>query len=329
MRRQVLDRRCPGSASSVVIVAQIRSGSTNLADGTMPHTQARSKYHLEMTVNGPPHSANWYADPWLPGQLRYWDGQAWTPHVAHGDPIQAPPDPAASNGALPDTEASLAQAPAVEATEPDWHDLAENPPGQAARKKAVELRQAAPVKTLIFRVFNAPSQERAFRVGAEGEEEVARRLRGLGDGWHVIHAVPVGEKDSDIDHVVIGPPGVFTLNTKNHSKGKVWVAERAFMVNGQKTDYLRNSRHEANRAKRLLSSACGFPVTVEPVIVVMAADLTIKDQPPDVHVVARKRITKWLIGRPPMLSPEAIEIIYGQARRSTTWRTGADSRGER
>ena len=79
------------------------------------------------------------------------------------------------------------------------------------------------------------TDERAYRVGTDGEEEVAWRMRKLGDGWHVLHSVPVGEKDSDIDHVVIGPPGVFTLNTKNHSRKKVWVAERAFMVSGQKT----------------------------------------------------------------------------------------------
>ena len=88
----------------------------------------------------------------------------------------------------------------------------------------------------------------AWRVGAEGEEEVARRLGRLSEGWRVLHSIPVGEKGSDIDHVVIGPPGVFTLNTKNHIRSNVWVTETTFMVNGQKREYFRNSRHEAKRA---------------------------------------------------------------------------------
>lgn len=205
---------------------------------------------------------------------------------------------------------------------PAWQDLSQNRAGQAVRERAVELRSEAPVKTFVARVFGVHTDERAYRVGADGEEEVAWRMRKLGAGWHILHSVPVGEKDSDIDHVVIGPPGVFTLNTKNHSRKKVWVAEKAFMVSGQKTNYLRNSRHEAARASKLLTTACGFDVQVEPIIVVIAAELTIKAQPTDVHVVARKRIGKWLERRPATLSPWAVEAIYEMARRDTTWRTG-------
>ncbi len=195
---------------------------------------------------------------------------------------------------------------------PAWQDLSQNRAGQAVRERAVELRAEAPVKTFAARVFGVHTDERAYRVGADGEEEVAWRMRKLGDGWHVLHSVPVGGKDSDIDHVVIGPPGVFTLNTKNHSRKKVWVAEKAFMVSGQKTKYLRNSRHEAARASKLLTTACGFDIQVEPIIVVIAAELTIKAQPADVHVVARKRIGKWLERRPATLS-------LRPSRRSTRW----------
>jgi hypothetical protein len=203
--------------------------------------------------------------------------------------------------------------------EPEWQDLALNRPGQAARAKALELKQAAPVKTFITRALGIKTDERAWRVGADGEEEVAWRLRKLGEGWHVIHAVPVGTKDSDIDHVVIGPPGVFTLNTKNHRGNKVWVAEHAFRVNGQKTDYLRNSQFEAERASKFLSAACGFRVAVEPVIVVISAGMIIKAQPLGVHVVGRKHITTWLSKRPPVLAPQNVEEIFEQARRDSTW----------
>jgi hypothetical protein len=187
---------------------------------------------------------------------------------------------------------------------------------------ALERRQAAPVKTFIARLFRVHGNERAWRVGAEGEEEVARHLGRLSEGWRVLHSVPIGEMGSDIDHVVIGPPGVFTLNTKNHIRGNVWVTETVFMVNGQKREYFRNSRYEAKRASSLLSAACGFDVPVEPIIVVMAARLTVKSQPTDVHVVGRKAIRKWLMQRRSILTPERVEQIYKIARSDLTWTAG-------
>ena len=171
--------------------------------------------------------------------------------------------------------------------------------------------------------WHPPYRTRLSRVGADGEEEVGRRLRKLGPGWHVIHVVPVGTKECDIDHVVIGPPGVFTLNTKNHTGKRVWVHRRSFKVSGQSTQYLRNSRYEAQRSSKLLTVACGFAVGVHPLIVVIAAELTIKAQPPGVTVVGRKRITKWLSDRPPVLAADQVEGIYEIApfalRRGGPW----------
>jgi Nuclease-related domain len=148
---------------------------------------------------------------------------------------------------------------------------------------------------------------------------VARRLRKRGPAWHVLHAVPVGSKDSDIDHVVIGPPGVFTLNTKNHIRSKVWVTDHVFMVNGQKKSYLRNSRFEAEHASTLLSAAYGFDLGVVGVIVVMAATLTIKVPPTDVEVVGREEIARWLSSRRPVFEPETVAAIFGHARLLQTW----------
>lgn len=62
----------------------------------------------------------------------------------------------------------------------------------------------------------------------------------------MLHAVEVGQNGSDIHHIVIGPPGVITLNAKRHPGGKAWVGERMVTVNGQKTDYLRNHGSRQN-----------------------------------------------------------------------------------
>ena len=89
-----------------------------------------------------------------------------------------------------------------------WTDLAANLPGQAVRRQADELYAQWRAKPLVARWLTPRAAERRWRRGAEGEEVVARRLAALDSSWHVLHSVPVGNRDSDIDHVVIGPGGV-------------------------------------------------------------------------------------------------------------------------
>ena len=194
-----------------------------------------------------------------------------------------------------------------------WIDLATKEPGAEAREQALAAKDAAPVRTLFARALGVHTDERAWRIGADGEEKVAARLAKVikkDPRWRVIHAIPVGNRGSDIDHLIIGPGGVFTANAKHHPGAKIWVGGGTFMVNGTKQPYIRNARHEASRAAELLTAACGFPVHVEGLIVtVNADDVVVKSQPDGVSVVPRMQI----------LNDPTIEAIHDVARRSTTW----------
>jgi Nuclease-related domain len=51
--------------------------------------------------------------------------------------------------------------------------------------------------------------------GARGEEHVGQLLEGLSErGWHVVHDASFGR--GNVDHILIGPGGVFTVETKSH-----------------------------------------------------------------------------------------------------------------
>jgi hypothetical protein len=51
--------------------------------------------------------------------------------------------------------------------------------------------------------------------GAAGEEIVGNALDGLSDhGWFVLHDVQLDR--GNIDHVLVGPAGIFTIETKSH-----------------------------------------------------------------------------------------------------------------
>ena len=205
----------------------------------------------------------------------------------------------------------------------DWIDLAVNQPGAAARDRALSERDAAPIRTRLARLLRVHTAERAWRIGAAGEVAVAARLTKLGAGWRVLHAIPVGERGSDIDHLVIGPGGVFTINTKHHPHARIWVGGDTIMVNGTSLPYVRNSRYEARRASRLLSAAAGTPVAVTGIIAFTGRvrSLTIRHQPTDhaVLIVPRKQLAHRLRIRATVLSEDQVAAIYGVARRSTTW----------
>lgn len=207
---------------------------------------------------------------------------------------------------------------------PIVHDLSLNRAGAAAREQAIAARHAqGPVKHFFAKLVGARTEERAWRIGADGEEAVAAQLLALGPGWGVLHAVRVGERGSDIDHIVVGPGGVFTINAKNHPTASIWVGGDTFMVNGQRVPYIRNSRHEAKRAARLLTEQAGFPVSVTGIIAVMGAQrgFTVREQPTDgaVAVVTRRQISHHLLAQPERLSLREAMAIFDVARRSTTW----------
>lgn len=204
-----------------------------------------------------------------------------------------------------------------------WLDLSTNAPGAEAREQALAARDAAPVRSLLARALGVHTDERAWRIGADGEERVAARLAKFAKKdprWRFLHAIPVGDRGSDIDHLVMGPGGVFTLNTKHHPGARIWVGGNTFMVDGHRQPYLRNSLHEAARAAKLLTAVCGFPVHVEGVIVtVNAKDIVVKKAPTGVHVVPRRQIAQWLGRLGPIHAEPTVEAIFDAARRSTTW----------
>lgn len=93
------------------------------------------------------------------------------------------------------------------------------------------------------------------------------------------------------------------------------------MVNDHRVPYVRSSRHEASRAGRLLSDACGWPVLARGLVVpVNASEITIRTAPQDVSIVPRMQLHRWLRTQPVVMSDDRVEQVYAAARRPTTWR---------
>ena len=189
--------------------------------------------------------------------------------------------------------------------------------------ECLRLQALARPRSLAARFFGRTpltAESLPWYTGALGELDVARRLDALGPGWHVFHAVPVGAGASDIDHVVIGPPGVFTINTKHHAGQDVWLGARRLLVGGQKTDHLRNARYEGKRAAQRLSAAVRGPVEVVPIIAIVGARrFTIRERPADVVVLQEHRLVGWLRHLTPVVPPVPVERLADAAAEPSTW----------
>ncbi|WP_345751426.1 nuclease-related domain-containing protein [Microbacterium rhizophilus] len=159
---------------------------------------------------------------------------------------------------------------------------------------------------------------RPWYLGALGELEVAGYLSSLGPEWLVLHSVPVGTRGSDIDHVAVGAAGVFTINSKFHENAKVWVGSRRILVNGQKTEHLRNSRFEAKRVRQIFADLGTVPVT--PVLAVVGArEITIREQPEDVVVMKATKIARWLQRQPLVLDAPTLTTLKQAVSDATRW----------
>jgi hypothetical protein len=197
-------------------------------------------------------------------------------------------------------------------------DLHSRPAGYEVIRACLDLQYQFPRRSTLARVFGiSPIREASasWFTGALGEIRVGEILAVLGHEWTVLHSIPIGDRGSDIDHLVIGPPGVFTINTKRHKGKKIWVSEHRLLVAGQKTDHLRNALHEAERASRTLAT----PVT--PLIVIVAAgEITFRGSQ-SIPVLAAENLVHTLkrLGR--TLSPEQINHLVDVAARPQTWTT--------
>ena len=163
----------------------------------------------------------------------------------------------------------------------------------------------------------------------KGERKVGAELDKLArHGWRVLHSVPSGVGESTlepllIDHVLIGPGGVFTVNTKCHPGANVWVASQVILVDGQPVPYLRTARHEGQRAARLLTATLGRVVPVRPALVFLTdgAPSTIDylQQPDDVLVLDALVLPGAFARRTGVLGADAVEAVFEVARWEGTW----------
>ncbi|MDN4159981.1 nuclease-related domain-containing protein [Nocardioides abyssi] len=136
--------------------------------------------------------------------------------------------------------------------------------------------------------------------GAEGEEATARALEVLPAAeWTVFHDRRwPGRRLANVDHVVVGPPGVFVIDSKNWT-GKVEVRDQVLRQNGYKREREVVSAAESAIAISLVTPDLSAGLAVPVLCFVREEPLT--GWARDVMVCSTANVVEMLKSRPPRL----------------------------
>jgi Nuclease-related domain len=162
--------------------------------------------------------------------------------------------------------------------------------------------------------FRPSLDARAWRRGAAGERHTARLLSPLErHGWAVLHDLAVPRSQANIDHLVIGPGGVFVIDSKQYRgrlqldpSGKLWHGRSPLAATLQAVSF------EADRAAQVLPDP---GMAVVPIVAVHGAQVPWgKVVVEGVPVVTARRLPSMLRQLPAVLGPERVAILADQAR---------------
>jgi hypothetical protein len=154
----------------------------------------------------------------------------------------------------------------------------------------------------------------AWRRGAAGERHTARLLAGLErHGWTVLHDLAVPGSRANIDHLVVGPGGMFVIDSK-HYRGRLQLDGCGRLWHGcyPLAATLRAVDYEADQAARVLVDP---DVVVVPIVAVHGAQVPWgKVVTHGVPVVAAKHLPSMLRQLPAVLGPQRVANAAHQAR---------------
>jgi hypothetical protein len=132
--------------------------------------------------------------------------------------------------------------------------------GQAGLAKTLATLAGLTAATLLaWRLRFTPSEQvQAWQRGAHGEQQTARLLDRLGgDGYVVLHDLAMPDSRDNVDHLVIGPSGLFVIDSKHWTGSVQQSADGLLWHNHYRLDHtLATIRWQAQTLGQLL----GVPV---------------------------------------------------------------------
>ncbi|WP_067801179.1 nuclease-related domain-containing protein [Actinomadura formosensis] len=178
----------------------------------------------------------------------------------------------------------------------------------------------------VVRTSRRSSSVTAWQKSSAAERRTERQLRSLErNGYLVLHARAVprddeGVSDGRIDHLVIGPSGVYAIDSEKWDKRlPVRTMSHLKLFHGpfNKKDRLDEARWEAQMASSILAERVGFDVPVQPSVAIYGPSIPWKVmRVRDVDVYAGNRARAYLRRRPKILTDSDVQRIFQAAEKA-------------
>ena len=143
--------------------------------------------------------------------------------------------------------------------------------------------------------------------GAQGERATGAILDGLrAEGWAVFHDVRWPDRvRANIDHVAIGPSGVFVIDSKNWA-GRIDIREGTFTCRGRRHDRTIASAGDAALAvaRHVSAPAAGLVHAV----LCFVRDERIEGRCHEVLMCSTANLREMLVSRPAVLTPDQVRM---------------------
>ncbi|WP_432076878.1 nuclease-related domain-containing protein [Streptomyces wuyuanensis] len=319
------DRRTGGIT---VVHARYRDDVTDMLARRAPELLARVLPEVRVHPGA-------FADTEEPGADAQAAGPVGAASAASRRPVEGPPPPALAGGGGPvrsapdpawsESSVSPGKPERLPLLTPD-NDLASRRPGATLRENSTpaDAATAAPesgrLERLSSRLLRRRPVPESRRKELLGERRTGAELGRLTrHGWRVLHSIPLAD-GADIDHLLIGPGGVFTIRTEYHPQQPVRADDDTVRIDGgDPLPYIAECRAEAALVGKILGSHCDFAVRVHPVLVfVDAASLDVAATLTDVRVY-RERQVSALAPLSGELTAREADRLHDVARRAEVW----------
>ena len=200
----------------------------------------------------------------------------------------------------------------------------------AAAGSVLTPKAAWGVGLVVAAVFLAsswvlPQTTTAWATGAAGERKTARALAKLPpDRFAVLHDRAIPGSRANIDHLVIGPPGVFVVESKLY-KGKVTVKGGELLVNGRRKPIIEQAHREAAVVQSALGAELArLGIDVWPLLCIHGADLPWTKKVLGVRIVGARGLGRTLRDMPTALQPADVQGLVDLAAQRlppASWRS--------